>query len=55
MQDAIQIIHDKQEAAGRWTLEFHYTGKTHADFCEMKQPNKWVTIRALRVLRKVAA
>lgn len=37
-----------------WALEYSYTGKTWIDFGAKKQPNKWVTIRALRVLQAVA-
>lgn len=53
--NTIQIIRDKQDGEGRWPLEYGYSGKIHVDFGEMKKPNKWVTIRALRVLRKLAA
>jgi len=50
---ALDIIRDKQDADGRWPLEYEYTGKTWVDFGEKKQPNKWVTLRALRVLKAV--
>jgi hypothetical protein len=48
---AIKIISEKQDAHGRWLLEYDYTGKTWVDFGAKKQPNKWVTFRALRVLK----
>jgi len=48
---ALQMIRDKQDPRGRWVLEYDYTGKTWVDFGAKKQPNKWVTWRALRVLR----
>ncbi|HEY3312915.1 MAG TPA: hypothetical protein VGK00_14845 [Anaerolineales bacterium] len=48
---ALEIIRGKQDAEGRWTLEYDYTGKTWSDFGARKQPNKWVTFRALRVLK----
>ena len=48
-----QLIRDKQDAHGRWPLEYDYTGKTWVDFGPKKQPNKWVTLRALRVLKAV--
>lgn len=47
----LQLIRDKQDDQGRWALEYHYQGKTYADIGEPKQPNKWVTLRALRVLK----
>lgn len=49
---SLGIIRDKQDDQGRWPLEYHYTGKTWLDFGERKKPNKWVTLRALRVLRQ---
>jgi hypothetical protein len=48
---ALKIIREKQDAQGRWALEYDYTGKTWGDFGAKKQPNKWVTLRALRVLK----
>jgi hypothetical protein len=53
LANALRIIRDKQDAHGRWSLEYDYTGKTWLDFGAKKQPNKWVTLRALRVLKKV--
>jgi hypothetical protein len=50
---ALQLIREKQDAAGRWPLEFDYTGKTWGDFGARKQPNPWVTLRALRVLKSL--
>ena len=50
--NAIRIILDKQEN-GRWLMERNYAGKTWVDFGPKKQPNKWVTLRALRVLNMV--
>jgi hypothetical protein len=47
------IIREKQNSEGRWPLEYDYTGKTWMDFGKKKQPNKWVTLRALRVLKAV--
>ena len=52
---AIKLIADKQDENGRWALEYDYSGKTWADFGAKKQPNKWVTLRALRVLKAVEA
>jgi hypothetical protein len=48
------VIREKQDAHGRWALEYDYTGKSWVDFGAKKQPNKWVTLRALRVLKAVA-
>jgi hypothetical protein len=53
LANAIEIVRQKQDAQGRWPLEYSYTGKTWVDFGPKKQPNKWVTLRALRVLKAV--
>ena len=52
---ALAIVREKQDSKGRWPLEYDYTGKTWVDFGPKKQPNKWVTLRALRVLRATGA
>jgi hypothetical protein len=48
---ALKIIRDKQDGQGRWPMEYDYTGKTWVDFGVKKQPNKWITLRALRSLQ----
>lgn len=51
---ATAIIHEKQDVNGRWALEYDYTGRTWVEFGAKKQPNKWVTLRALRVLKALS-
>ena len=51
LANALNLIRQKQDAQGRWLMEYDYTGKTWIDFGPKKQPNKWVTLRALRVLK----
>ena len=51
----VALIRGKQDAQGRWALEYDYTGKTWVDFGPKRQPNKWVTLRALRALKAVGA
>ena len=53
LTNTIKFIREKQDSQGRWSLEYDYTGKTWIDFGPKKQPNNWVTWRALRVLRAV--
>jgi hypothetical protein len=55
LSHAFTIIREKQDAHGRWALEYDYTGKTWVEFGAKKQPNKWVTLRALRVLKAINA
>jgi hypothetical protein len=54
LRRALQVIWGKQDAHGRWALEYDYAGKTWVDFGAHKAPNKWVTLRALRVLKAAA-
>jgi hypothetical protein len=51
LSGVLTIIREKQDAEGQWPLEYDYTGKTWIDFGEKQQPNKWVTLRALRVFK----
>jgi hypothetical protein len=51
LSGVLDIILEKQDCEGRWPLEFTYTGKTWVNFGPIKRPNKWVTLRALRVLK----
>jgi hypothetical protein len=55
LKEAIAIICSKQDDKGRWPLEYDYLGKTWVDFGPKNAPNKWVTLRALRTLKAVAA
>jgi hypothetical protein len=52
---ALALIREKQDAHGRWALEHDCAGKTWVSFGAKKQPNKWVTLRALRVLKAIDA
>ncbi len=53
LANTLDIIREKQNEHGQWLMEFDYPGKTWLDFGEKKQPNEWVTLRALRVLGSV--
>jgi hypothetical protein len=50
---SLELIREKQDENGRWALEYDYGGKTWLDFGEKKKPNKWVTLRALRVFKSI--
>lgn len=51
LKNALKLILSKQDESGRWPLEYSYKGKTWVEFGELKQPNKWVTLRVLRTLK----
>jgi hypothetical protein len=53
LESAYRMIQDKAGEHGRYKLEYSYGGKTWADVGQRGEPNKWVTLRALRVLRDV--
>jgi hypothetical protein len=54
LANTLALIRSKQDAEGRWPLEYNYDGKTWMRFGRMKEPNPWVTLRALRVLKAAA-
>ncbi len=54
LANALKLIKEKQDSQGRWPLEYHYNAKTWVDTGRGGQPNPWVTLRALRVLKKAA-
>jgi hypothetical protein len=51
LQSTLDMIVSKQDAEGRWKLEYRYGPKTWGDYGKGGQPNEWVTLRALRVLK----
>jgi hypothetical protein len=51
LENALTTIRNKQDQEGRWALEYDYAGKTWVEFGTKKQANKWVTLRALKVLK----
>lgn len=48
---ALELVSSKQDKQGSWMLEYSYNGKTWVDIEKKGQPSKWVTLRALRVLK----
>jgi len=54
LANSLNLICSKQDDQGRWLLEYDYQGKTWGDFGAKKQPNKWVTLRAMRLLKRAS-
>jgi hypothetical protein len=55
LANAIHQVLEKQDAQGRWALEYDYAGKTWLDAGPKRQPNRWVTLRALTALNAAAS
>jgi hypothetical protein len=54
LASTLEVIRMHQDDQGRWPMEYDYTGKIWVDFGRKKKPNKWVTLRALQVLKQAA-
>jgi hypothetical protein len=54
LANTLKVIREKQDENGRWLMEYDYSGKTWVDFGVKKKPNKWVTLRVLKVLKVLA-
>jgi hypothetical protein len=52
LDNTYDLILGKRDSQGRWKLEYSYKGKTWADVEQKGKPSKWVTLRALRVLKR---
>lgn len=52
MKDAVDLILSKQNDQGRWKLEMTYNGRFQANIERRGKPSKWVTLNALRVLKR---
>lgn len=51
LANLLALIRAKQDGQGRWAQEYTYGDKVWVDVGVRKQPNKWVTLRALRVVQ----
>jgi len=52
MQESIDLIVNSMNDQGTWDLKNTYNGKMYCEIDEKNKPSKWITLRALRVLRK---
>ena len=56
MNEALDIVRSKQQPDGRWLLDVLYPGDALIDFGEKQgQPSRWITLKALRVLKHFMA
>jgi hypothetical protein len=52
MQDAVDLILSKQDEKGKWTLEDTYNGRFQVNIEQKGKPSKWITLNALRMLKR---
>ena len=53
MQPAVDLVLNARKPDGAWLLDNTYNGKMWVDIEEKGKPSKWVTLRALRTLRRL--
>jgi hypothetical protein len=53
LNEAIEWVLSMQNEQGRWIMRYGYKGKMWLDIEKKGKPSKWVTLRALRVLKTV--
>lgn len=51
LANGVELLLSKQDSQGRWPMEYTYNGKTWVNIEEKGKPSKWVTLRALRVVK----
>ncbi|MBU7042269.1 MAG: nitrogen fixation protein NifH [Theionarchaea archaeon] len=52
MKKALDLILEKQTVEGKWNLEHTFNGKMWTDIEEKGNPSKWITLKAVRVLKR---
>ena len=52
MEPAIDLVHGAQQGDGSWLLKHTFNGKMWHDIDVKHEPSKWITLRALRVLKR---
>ncbi len=52
MQEALDVVISKQDEEGRWVLERTFNGRMQARIEKKGKPSKWITLNALKVLKK---
>jgi hypothetical protein len=54
LQQSVEWLLARQNAAGRWQNANSYRGQTWVSFDQPRTPSKWVTLRACAVVKAVA-
>lgn len=54
IDDALELLLQKQGPDGRWLLEQTLSGRMQTNLEQKGKPSKWITLNALRVLKRVS-
>jgi hypothetical protein len=54
LAEAVDLVTSKRDESGRWPLENAHPGPVHFELEQVGEPSRWITLRALRVLRWAA-
>lgn len=52
MQEAVDLVASKQDTLGRWKLENTFNGRYQANIERKGEDSKWITLNALRALKR---
>jgi hypothetical protein len=52
LKNAIDVVLQKQDKNGRWMMDYTYNGKTWVGIEEKGKASKWVTLRAIRAVKR---
>lgn len=52
LADGLEVLRRRRRADGRWCGASGYPGQTHVDYPAPREPNPWITVAALRILRR---
>ena len=55
MQEAVDLVISKHDKKGRWKLENTYNGRFQTNIEQKDKVSKWITLNALRVLKRLYA
>jgi hypothetical protein len=53
LSDAVEVLLQKRQSSGAWILENAPTGRMHVNIEVKGKPSKWITLMALRVLKRL--
>ena len=54
LREALDLVASRADAHGRWKLQQTFTGRYMVPIETKGEPSRWVTLRALEVLRAAA-